>query len=77
MVAELIADIDKQLKRDMVRLETAVHELRVAIKDGDEVPERVEVAAQRAAAGVIAAVGALRALAEVSEDHVDPDDEEY
>jgi Mg2+ and Co2+ transporter CorA len=69
---ELIASISDQLSEHMQRLTDAVDDVESQIRNGEVPDERLELAVERSAAGVIAAVGALRALAEVEA----PDDEE-
>lgn len=65
MVEQLIADISKQLSNHMDRLNEFVAEVEGAIDEGEEIPANTEERIERAAAGIIASVGALRALAEV------------
>jgi len=68
MVEQLIADISAQLKEHMEHLMQAVDDVEASIESGDEIHSGTESTVERSAAGVIAAVGALRALMEASEE---------
>jgi hypothetical protein len=74
MTDELIASISEQLSDAMKRLGDAVDDVESQIRQGEVPGERLELAVQRSAASVIAAVGALRALAEVEAADDDPDE---
>jgi hypothetical protein len=68
MPEDLIVDISKQLGDRMEDLHDAIEQIERRIGDREEIPAVWEERVERAAAGVIAAVGALRALAEVAAD---------
>jgi len=71
----LMDRISEQMKQHMQTLVRAVEDVQHALDTDDDIEEDLEKLVERSAAGVISAVGALRALDESLGDDEDEDED--